>query len=66
MVKAILTKPLDGEPEGTEREFNQADFDRLERLGAVTAAPAEKAPEEKKEPAPSNKRAPAPKNKAAE
>ena len=35
MVKAILTKPLDGKPEGTEREFSKADFDRLQRLGAV-------------------------------
>lgn len=40
-VKAILTKPLDGDPEGTEREFDKHDFDRLEALGAVRKAGAE-------------------------
>lgn len=38
MIKAILTKPLDGQPEGTAREFDQVDFDRLVELGAVRAA----------------------------
>lgn len=59
MVKAILTKPLDGNPEGTEREFSKADFDRLQRLGAVrkapTAAKAASAPLNKKAPAVANK-----------
>ena len=61
MVKAILTKPLDGMPEGAEREFSQADFDRLKRLGAVRRAPEKKAAEK-----PQNKRAPAVDNKAAD
>ncbi|MDP9837595.1 hypothetical protein J2T09_002347 [Neorhizobium huautlense] len=38
MIKAILTKPLDGHPEGSEREFDKVDFDRLEALGAVRKA----------------------------
>lgn len=38
MIKAILTKPLDGMPEGTEREFDKVDFDRLRELGAVREA----------------------------
>ncbi|MDR6757833.1 hypothetical protein J2Y48_003130 [Mycoplana sp. BE70] len=38
MVKAVLLKPLDGQPEGTEREFSKADFDRLKALNAVGAA----------------------------
>lgn len=63
MVKAILTKPLDGQPEGTEREFSQADFDRLKRLGAVRAADEGKA---KAAPAVQNKKAPTVANKAAE
>lgn len=38
MIKAVLTKPLDGEPEGTPRELSQADFERLEAKGAVRLA----------------------------
>lgn len=38
MIKAILTKPLDGEPEGAIRELSQADFERLEAKGAVRPA----------------------------
>jgi len=60
MVKAILLKPLDGNPEGSTMEFSQADFDRLKERGAVKAAPAAKA-----EPAPENKAAKAPANKSA-
>lgn len=58
MVKAILTKPLDGQREGTEREFGQADFDRLLAKGAVRAAKAT--------PPANNKKAPAAQNKAAQ
>ena len=61
MIKAILTKPLDGFPEGTEREFDKADFDRLKELNAVREAGDEKAARQ-----PKNKAAPAAKNKAAE
>ena len=49
-VKAILTKPLDGHPEGSEREFDQADFNTLKAYGAVKAVPAAKAPELKVKP----------------
>lgn len=38
MIKAILLKPLDGDPEGTEREFDQADFDFLVKMNAVRKA----------------------------
>ena len=38
MVKAILTKPLDGHPEGTERDFSKADFARLKAMNAVRPA----------------------------
>lgn len=38
MIKAVLLKPLDGFPEGSEREFDKADFDALKALGAVRAA----------------------------
>ena len=59
MVKAILIKPLDGDPEGTEREFSKVDFDRLQKLGAVQKAPtatkAASAPMNKKAPGVSNK-----------
>lgn len=37
-IKAVLTKPLDGQPEGTEREFDKVDFDRLEGQNAVRKA----------------------------
>lgn len=43
MIKAILLKPLDGDPEGTTREFTKADFDRLNAKGAVRAADKAKA-----------------------
>lgn len=58
-VKAILIKPLDGQPEGTEREFDKVDFDRLKSMGAVRAVGEAKA-------APSviNKAAPLVDNKA--
>lgn len=59
-VKAILTKPLDGQPEGAEREFDKVDFDRLKEMGAVRAAGEAKAA-----PAPLNKAAPPVENKAA-
>ncbi|MGK2908751.1 MAG: hypothetical protein ACSLE1_02980 [Sphingobium sp.] len=62
MIKAILTKPLDGQPEGTEREFSAHDFERLEKMGAVKAA--EEAPDAKAAPAPENKMEAAPANKA--
>lgn len=57
MVNAILLKPLDGQPAGAEREFSQADFDRLKRLGAVRA-------HTKSAPAVQNKMAPTVQNKA--
>lgn len=60
MVKAILIKPLDGMPEGSEREFDKEDFARLEELGAVRKAAAEKAAPEAQ-----NKMAPPVQNKAA-
>lgn len=59
-IKAILTKPLDGQPEGTEREFDKVDFDRLKALGAVRAADEAKAA-----PAVTNKAAPPVDNKGA-
>ncbi|NBJ13331.1 hypothetical protein [Microvirga arsenatis] len=61
-IKAILTKPLDGDPEGTEREFSQADFDRLKARGAVRAATDGG---EKAVPKVANKAAPAVANKSA-
>ena len=66
-VKAILTKPLDGFPEGEEREFEKADFDRLKAVGAVRAAPEPRkaADSEKAAPAVENKMAPPVANKAA-
>ena len=41
MIKAELLKPLDGDAEGTIREFDQTDFDSLVALGAVRAASGE-------------------------
>lgn len=38
MIKATLLKPLDGSPEGSEREFEKTDFDTLKAMGAVRAA----------------------------
>ena len=62
MVKAKLLKPLDGHPEGAEREFSQGDFDRLERRKAVVAVGIADA---KAAPPVINKKAPAAANKAA-
>lgn len=61
MVKAILTKPLDGQPEGSEREFDKVDFDRLHEMGAVRAADEEAGM--KAAPPVLNKAAPAVQNK---
>lgn len=63
MIKAILTKPLDGALEGTEREFSKTDFEHLEKLGAVRRADVVA---EKAAPTPLNKKAPEVANKAAE
>lgn len=60
MIKAVLLKPLDGFPAGSEREFDKADFDRLKGMGAVKAARAEA----KSDPEPLNKRAPTVANKS--
>ncbi|WP_426229298.1 hypothetical protein [Pararhizobium sp. DWP3-4] len=38
MIKAELLKPLDGDAEGTIREFDQTDFDTLVALGAIRKA----------------------------
>ena len=38
MIKAVLTKPLDGEPEGTPRDLSQADRALVEGVGANTRA----------------------------
>lgn len=37
MIKAILLKPLDGFPEGSEREFDKVDFEYLVGMRAVRA-----------------------------
>jgi hypothetical protein len=61
MPKAILIKPLDGDPAGTEREFSKTDYDRLRSRGAIRAAgPVER----KMEPDVRNKMAPAVANKS--
>jgi len=39
-IKAILLKPLDGDPVGTPRTFDAADFKRLKEMGAVREAGA--------------------------
>lgn len=62
MVKAVLLKPLDGDPAGSEREFNAEDFKRLEAFGAVRKLDT---PQAKKAPAARNKKAPAVQNKSA-
>lgn len=54
-INAILLKPLDGAPEGSEREFDKADFERLKAMGAVREAKAEPAPANKAAPATANK-----------
>lgn len=38
MMKAVLLKPLDSDPQGAVREFDKADFDTLVALGAVRRA----------------------------
>lgn len=58
-IKAVLLKPLDGFPEGAEREFDRDDFERLKSMGAVRAPSVKAAPE------PLNKNAPVVANKAA-
>lgn len=66
-VKAILLKPLDGQPEGATREFSKTDFDRLKALGAVRedrSAKAAPEPVNKKAPEVANKAAVKPKSKA--
>jgi hypothetical protein len=53
MIKAILLKPLDGDAEGATREFSRADFDTLERMGAVKEVAGEAGTDEPgPEPAP--------------
>ncbi|WP_108397565.1 hypothetical protein [Devosia submarina] len=64
MIKAILIKPLDGQPEGTEREFDKHDFERLKALGAVREASGDTSA--KAAPEAQNKMAPAVENKAVE
>lgn len=63
MIKAILLKPLDGDPEGSEREFSSDDFERLEAFGAVRKAGSAG---EKQAPAVLNKKAPPVANKTVE
>ena len=58
-ILAKLLKPLDGNPEGSEIEYDQQDFDALEAMHAV------KRVAKKAEPAPSNKVATPPANKGA-
>ncbi len=60
MIKAILLKPLDGDPEGAVREFSKADFERLLAKGAIRAADRAKAA-----PPVANKKAPVVKNKGS-
>lgn len=62
MVKAKLLKPLNGQPEGSEIELSQGDFDRLWRRNAVAAVSDGEA---KTAPPAANKKAPAPANKAS-
>ncbi|WP_061930150.1 hypothetical protein [Aureimonas sp. AU22] len=65
MIKAITIKPLDGDPKGTEREFDKPDFERLVALGAVRAAGEVEEEGEKSAPNVANKVAPSVANKAA-
>lgn len=60
MIKAVLLKPLNGDPIGSEREFDKLDFERLRLMGAVRLPVAEG---EKAAPVPLNKRAPPVENK---
>lgn len=66
MVKAVLIKPLDGLPPGTERDFSAEDFKRLEAFGAVSRAATKAAPavKNKNAPAVANKAEQVPSNKA--
>lgn len=66
-IKAILLKPLNGHPIGSEAEFETADFDRLKSRNAVKTAPANSSskPKTKAAPKPKNKAAPKPANKSA-
>lgn len=61
-IKAILLKPLNGEPIGSEAEFDKVDFDRLKAQNAVKAAT--KKPKKKAARKPRNKAAPKPQNKS--
>lgn len=54
-VNAILLKPLDGMPEGSEREFDKPDFERLKDMGAVKEAKPAAPAENKMERAPAGK-----------
>lgn len=73
MFKAILKKPLDGNPEGSTVEYSKTDFEMLEKLGAVERAPEDikdaspetKALEVKAQEPAENKMQPEPSNKAA-
>lgn len=60
MIKAILIKPLDGDPAGATREFSPEDFKRLEAFGAVRKADAKNV---KIAPPVKNKKAPTVANK---
>ncbi|MBD2842702.1 hypothetical protein [Erythrobacter rubeus] len=59
-ITARLIKPLDGDPIGAKRTFSQADFDRLERQGAVEKWSTKAASK------PKNKAAQKPQNKSAD
>lgn len=56
-VKVKLLRPLDGQPEGGNTYYPEADAKRLAERGLVeiVAVKAEPAPRNKAEPAPSNK-----------
>lgn len=60
-VKVKLLRPLDGQPEGGEAFYSEADARRLQARGLVQIVKAET----KAAPAPRNKAEPAPKNKSA-
>jgi hypothetical protein len=59
MIKVILIKPLDGYPEGTERELDKPDADRLIEMGAVRLVTAPAAAPQNKAMMPSANKAPA-------
>ena len=58
-IKAVLIKPLDGDPIGAEREFSKAEFDKLKAQGAVKRVATKAAPK------PKNKMDEPPQNKSA-